>query len=219
MQRFASPDRASDSAATSKYLQSEHRRLVMAKQELQRSIGALCQLHDRQTASPFKSPLPALQLPSMIYSSSCNMLSRGLLLKALSQSVNAAHIAWVLVCGMSTASMSRLGKHATAALAVQGAERRVAALMERLHRMKASGAHLSDSLPEVIEIVSDINTERGTKMEGRHSYVSASYVSADFCQPVDVSALLIAPWSSWHVCCFSRGKGQDSTQSLMKSNA
>lgn len=58
----------------------------------------------------------------------------------------------------------------------QGAEKHIRVLLERLNRMKARGSNLSDSLPEVIEIVSEINTERGSRMEGRHSYVSSSYV-------------------------------------------
>ena len=59
---------------------------------------------------------------------------------------------------------------------LQGAERNVKALLDKLECLRAKGLNLSSSIPDVIDIISEINQERSSHMEGRHGYVSSAYV-------------------------------------------
>lgn len=59
---------------------------------------------------------------------------------------------------------------------LQSSEARVGSLLDRLEKVRGSSCDFSSSLPQVIDIIFEINQERSNQMEGRHSYVSSSYV-------------------------------------------
>ncbi len=60
---------------------------------------------------------------------------------------------------------------------VQINEVKVNGLIHSLHRLRARGRPLADSLPEVMEIVSCINDVRGNQLVGVNSFISTQFVS------------------------------------------